>query len=512
MRRRFLAFALIASTLGLLAFVYPSDPDENHHPVCDGNGNPQGCYAAEDYVQDRRSCDGENRNRCFGTANDGWDTDRMGSRRGLWPQPFEYAVVEYRSDRNPATRWQDQQMDAVVRHIDDIVGSSRSVLLVVFVHGWHHSAREDRQAIQVNGDREDNQDGNLLYFKHLLAKSKHELVTRGDSKRAVLGVYIGWNAGGPDGYLNIGSRARAADRIGNSSDFADDLQRLSAALNPSAATDNRMLVIGHSFGGRILSRYVLRHNAPEAGWQPLGERSLVATINPAIGADAFDGMMQYAADEKAALPAWITLTSKDDSATGNIFTMAASLGRATFVARGITDKVFAASAYSAIGHFRPYQTHRLDFRHVSASNDLCRDTAKCLTVGPYRPGNKPCSLANTPEHLELFRDPPPAGRQTSWYRIPPAAAEARRPLFFLEGTDCSSKFYFTTLSTVSPEGEPLHPVPGRLWNVVTDRAFIDALSPEIGDRATSFARHNAFVQTSLMRMLLELLFAGQPPV
>lgn len=489
MKRFFIPLFLLVVALSLFTIV--SKADTNHHRICDKSGASADCYKPGNYVQNRL-CSDPGKKLCFGTADDGWDTDRMGSLPGLWPEPFEYATIEYQTDLpGEAKRFEPPQVDAVVAHINEMVRSNKSLLLVVFVHGWHHSAREDRNDLEKNGEPEvgsivaSHQDGNLLYFKHILAKSSHELAVRKNPQH-VLGIYIGWNAGPENAYLNIGSRARAADRLGNSVDFAADMQKLRDALGSDP--NNKMLVLGHSFGGRVLSRYMLRQISKEHNWEPLGSRSLVATINPAIGADAFDDVMNTPTDETKPLPSWINLTSKDDPATGFAFRVAASLGRAALVGWGVSDKVFARSAYSAIGHFRPYQTHSLALRHVPSEDKPCSDSVNCIDH---------CPLARTTENEKLFL--PPVGRQTLWYET----ADNPRPLKYLAGAGCSSKFYFTTLTAAS------HPVPGRLWNIATDRNMIDVQPSEDGKRAT-FARHNAFVQTSLVRMLIEMLFAKQP--
>jgi hypothetical protein len=491
MKSYFKPLLLLAAIVSVFAIISKAVSDTNYHPICDTKSKPAGCYKTEDYVQNRR-CEDPGKRLCFGTANDGWDTDRMGSLPGLWPEPFEYATIEYRTDlQGEARRFEPLQVDSIVSHIDEMVRSRKSLLLVVFVHGWHHSARESRDDLEKNGEPEigsektSQQDGNLLYFKHILAKSSHELTVR-RSPQHVLGIYIGWNGGPDNAYLNIGSRARAADRLGNSVDFAMDMQKLKAALGTDPS--NKMLLLGHSFGGRVLSRYMLHQISNEHNWEPLGGQSLVATINPAIGADAFDDVMTTPTDEKNPLPSWINLTSKDDPATGFAFRVAASLGRPALVGWGVSNKVFARSAYSAIGHFRPYQTHFLTLKHVPSKDEACSDSVNCVDH---------CPLMRTAENEKLFL--PPAGRQTLWYET----ADNPRPMKYLAGAGCSSKFYFTTLTTAS------HPVPGRLWNIATDRNMIDVQPSKDGKKA-AFARHNAFVQTSLVRMLIELLFAKQP--
>ena len=446
---------------------------------------------------------------------DGWNDNA-----GLEPQPFEYATLEYRSNGPQAGQLFDKrQADAIVRRLNELVAQHRPIMLVIFAHGWHHNAYENHDAskadnIETTGDRPYNQNLNLLAFKHILAKTKYELAAQGEPSRTVFGIYIGWNGGPPNNYLNAARIGRAADRIGSSKEFAADMARINLAANPPGDVVTPVLVIGHSFGGRLLSRYMLKQvEAAQGPVQPFGPRSLVVTINPAIGADAFDDLMRAGyQDDATSQPYWINVTSTDDWATGKILPVAASLGRAVGLEIGITDKVFSASAYRSIGHYGPYLTHLLEMTYVPA-NKKCAEVTGCFEF-------QDCFVPNSEKRWQSYFAAARANqRQTQWYQIDAGKQEKVSRLFYLNpSTQCDSRFYFVDLKSIP--SKPDYPgMPKWMWNIRTDKEGINASDvtndclPKVDnrrkecDKRTSAAVHNAFVQTRFVRMFLELVLA-----
>ncbi|WP_137930353.1 hypothetical protein [Mesorhizobium comanense] len=445
---------------------------------------------------------------------DGWKNNSS-----LEPQPFEYATLEYRSNGPQAGKLFDtRQADAIVGRLNELVGQHRPILLVIFAHGWHHNAYENHDPakadnIEATGDRPYNQNLNLLAFKHILAKANYESRAQGEPPRTVFGIYIGWNGGPASSYLNAARIGRAADRIGASEDFAADMKRINLAVNPPGGVITPVLAIGHSFGGRLLSRYMLKQVEKAKGpVQPFGPRGLVATVNPAIGADAFDDLMRAGHQDGPDLPYWINVTSADDWATGIVLPVAASLGRAVGFEIGITDKVFSSSAYRSIGHYDPYLTHRLEMPYVRAAKK-CTDTSGCFEF-------QGCFISNLEKKWQAYFAAAGADiRQTQWYRIDSGKQEKVSRLFYLgKTTQCDSRFYFVDLKSVPPRQD--YPgMPRWMWNIRTDKVGIntsDATNdclPKVDDgregcdKKTSAAVHNAFVQTRFVRMFLELVLA-----
>ena len=99
-----------------------------------------------------------------------------------------HAVDEQNEYRLGFVEYDDQgqlrdpkQMDAVLDEYQRIA-SSDDVLIITFVHGWHHSAKPE--------------DGNIVSFRNMLGEvSKMESIGSAQQerkKRKVLGLYIGW--------------------------------------------------------------------------------------------------------------------------------------------------------------------------------------------------------------------------------------------------------------------------------------------------------------------------------
>ena len=68
--------------------------------------------------------------------------------------------------------------------------ATQPLLLVVFIHGWHHNADEN--------------DGNVKSFKQFLSQLQYEEdnISFASNKRQVVGVYIGWRGESNESLLN----------------------------------------------------------------------------------------------------------------------------------------------------------------------------------------------------------------------------------------------------------------------------------------------------------------------
>jgi hypothetical protein len=135
--------------------------------------------------------------------------------------------------------------------------SSQGVVVVVFVHGWHHSA--------------DPKDEHLNGFRRIVeAITVREWEAQDRPVRPVVGVYVGWN-GDPIGkwsfikriwgikHLSFWRRYRIAKSIGASAAFQKSvLKIISAAKAPlDDAQENRtvespLVLAGHSMGSLIV--------------------------------------------------------------------------------------------------------------------------------------------------------------------------------------------------------------------------------------------------------------------
>ena len=466
--RRKKAFALLFFSLLVLSACH-SIPDQNYHRICTPTDNEQNCIPKEKFVKRNGECGrpgmAADANGCtpMGVAAEGWISGKkneMGCENAReWEQEnYEIATLEYQTEEGKEVKkFQQQQLDAI---LDNIENSNKPIYLVIFIHGWHHNAMDT--------------DRNLTLFNNLLARRRYEL-DQMNKKHKVLGVYIGWQGENINGFLSnftIGSRARAANRLGESKEFSDDLKKLEDAIN-AKNEDSRMLIVGHSLGGRVASRYMLKHiSDPEnPTWAPLGEHALVVTINPAIGSDAFDNVMKNRAKESDKLPSWINITSRDDTATGLIFSFSSYLNFYLSFAEGITDGYLGGSHHYAIGHYNKYITHNIKI--TSEDNNT-------KSGGKYGPLSAQY-------------------RKTDWYKINSCAdTKTSYAHYFIEGN--TSNLYEIKFSknknNVSDNEFPI-----RFLNISTDK---DVIGSESEDDIKS--NHNFYIQTIADRLLDELVF------
>lgn len=488
--------------LGLVgSFYYPRiahGEERAFHRICEGKASTD-CISSDQFIQRRDDCNGKDEGLCFGVGrtSDGWVTDLVRKGRCYQsddrpkgvpcdPMPFRYGVIEYKTNGlDTAHHWQDSQLRQITREI----ASEKDVFLVVFIHGWHHDSREkigveySENDLRKLQDANISQDRNLLFFKHILAKTRWELDQAGQRNQKVLGVYVGWDGGPPNAKLNAGDRASAANRIGLSIDFGNDLKLLSRAVK-SANPTNKMLVIGHSFGGRILSRFMLK-NASQGNADPLGHGSVAVTLNPAISADSFDDYMKL--KSVRGLPAWINITSRDDWATGMLFELASTpLSRLLPSGHDINDTIFSPATGRSIGHYAPYQNFQLSICYEGDGNSCAAEAKFASCQAPTR---------------QQFRS------ATDWYLLPSDGGNACHYLCSAFGDSnkkCDSRQYLISLIRHDQERPAYHAISGKMWNIVTD---LKVIGPDQDYKNQSAIAHNAFDQTNLVRMLVELTLA-----
>jgi len=301
-------------------------------------------------------------------------------------EEFQLGFVEYDDQGQLRDR---SQMQAVLDHYYPIAGED-DVLLTVFAHGWHHSAKPE--------------DTNIQSFKKMLAKmsATETFAAKQDKrhKRKVLGVYIGWRGDSISvPYLNgitFWNRKSVAHEVGQQG-VTEVLLRLEEIVNVRAGFEvenpkplnSRMVVIGHSFGGAVIytslqqimaDRYLSSARGKTAQFSANGFGDLVVLMNPAFEAMRYstlfdisqacnsDGCRRYLDDQ---LPRFAVLTSEADKATryafpagrffSTMFEKHNNLERYISTSTGpeaITVKESKADN-TTIGHFEPYWTHTL---------------------------------------------------------------------------------------------------------------------------------------------------------
>lgn len=305
------------------------------------------------------------------------------------------SLATYRDPTNPAGEytlgfiefddqgelWSRSQMRTVI----DAAAAATAVqdqLLVVFVHGWKHSAAVG--------------DDNIETFRQLL-RGLSELETTlaestGRAPRGVFGVYLGWRGGSVTVPLlkeiTFWDRKKTAHKVGYGGvtevlSRLEQIKRTKDAMEGGRArSETRLVVIGHSFGGavvysalsQILSDRFVHTVGPDGRAADVdGFGDLVVLINPAFEAIAYATLSDMANERrsyfKSQLPVLAILTSRADQATRIAFPVGRSLStfweKERVVQRpnpvtGTTEEIDQGQAnITAVGHFEPYWTHEL---------------------------------------------------------------------------------------------------------------------------------------------------------
>ena len=388
-----------------------------------------------------------------------------------------------------------RQLDVIKRAI---ATSNKPVYLVIYVNSWNNNASSDQPS------------PDLVSFPYLLARRNFQ-----NPEMTVIGVYIGWNGkkhqNALANILSVQNRAKVADTIGKKGEVRADIISLvnNVQKNPHLGYT---LIIGKSFGGRLLSRAFIDDLAQVKSvknW-PLGSRSLLVTLNSAIGADAFDKIYQNmpGPDPNSGLtlqrPFWINLTSKDDWVTGKAFPKARLIGQ----------KLSDLAKKRTIGHYMPYVSHSITIENGDS---------------PYKKSECFSSYDSHDSHDIQDQDgqltPTLNVRSTEpWFKIPvqdPNYNEKNRrndkenvatnfcdeTRYVYENPNAIAtdvRYYTTVL-------RPLYHRPesklGYMWNFHTDQSVI-GYRPEEAKVIKNSGKHNAYVQTILGRMADDMLFTA----
>jgi pimeloyl-ACP methyl ester carboxylesterase len=206
--------------------------------------------------------------------------------------------------------------------------------VVVFVHGWFHSAGPA--------------DENVRRFKCALTNLQG---IQGNAGEDVIGVYVGWRGRSWTlpvlRYATFWERKNTSEEIGRGS-LVEFLMRLERAVKPDPASLNKLMVVGHSFGASVvfnsigqilLARFLLdaeklasertapAHSQSKPGLVS-GYGDLVVLVNPAIEATRivpfFASLNDYTTRQVNLLspsqpPRLVILSSEGDRATRMVF-------------------------------------------------------------------------------------------------------------------------------------------------------------------------------------------------
>lgn len=243
---------------------------------------------------------------------------------------YTLAFIEF-DDRGEI--WSPRQVDRVQRLVRSANRHEDGSVVIVLAHGWNNDA-----------SLKNEKNGTLAGFKATL-----ERVARGVHEespgRPVLGVYLGWRGKSmvsPFTYLTFYSRQRAAERVAGPQGMAI-LSRI--ILDVKANPESSLLLIGHSFGGRIVERIVqqgVAASVAEIKEGPAGAAPDLTVIlnpaSPATNAKQVIDLLRWGRIElvrttadgrKFNVPLLVSLTSAKDKATRVAYRIGSVLGLAT---------------------------------------------------------------------------------------------------------------------------------------------------------------------------------------
>ncbi len=335
------------------------------------------CSSNQMYRTDFTACDYQTKGQCASHAMQVHAADSK--------DDYHLGFVEYDDQGQLRDRG---QMNAVLDEYYEIAAKDE-VLLITFIHGWHHNAAP--------------QDGNIQSFRDLLKRaSQYESQgsrQQGRVKRKILGLYIGWRGESINiPYLNsitFWDRKNTAHDVGMQG-ITELLLRLEEIVNVKIGTEDdqpplqqsRLVVIGHSFGGAVLytslqkvltDRYINSHKGKTHSSNVEGFGDLVVLMNPAFEAIRYAGLYDLSQQHCRAyfpgqLPKLAILTSEADYATRYAFP-AGRFFSTLFESHNTLNRHYCSAAGKAgiqpldidegeadrntIGHFRPYITHNL---------------------------------------------------------------------------------------------------------------------------------------------------------
>ncbi|UGY02522.1 hypothetical protein [Bradyrhizobium quebecense] len=235
--------------------------------------------------------------------------------------------------------------------------------VVLYIHGWKHDASE------FDTD-----------YRHFTDRIQKLQVANKDS-RQVLGVYIGWNAAPKLPPFNLPwirnltfwSKERIADRIAQSAVVTKIISGIGAMREPTPLGSDQFVVIGHSFGARILFSAIGQtliyetekaHPGFPGGMYKIagGPANAVVLLNSAFEASIYTALDDVFRNEEQfnyeQLPLLLSISSKGDQATRLAF----PIGQWLSFSRTEQET-------TTLGNYACYQTHLLEPKTSSNCSD-----------------------------------------------------------------------------------------------------------------------------------------------
>jgi pimeloyl-ACP methyl ester carboxylesterase len=178
-----------------------------------------------------------------------------GEARSPRDPSFDLAVIEFDDDGRFESHAQlgvAAEWITTTRRNPDF--KDNGVVVVVFVHGWHHGAQWH--------------DDHLIAFRRVLRALAVREMERAVSRR-VIGVFVAWH-GDPPGYwfrdtiglthLSFYNRYQVAEKISKGDDLYQTLRTITlrAKQSPEGLISGQLVLVGHSMGGLIIEAALRR--------------------------------------------------------------------------------------------------------------------------------------------------------------------------------------------------------------------------------------------------------------
>lgn len=311
--------------------------------------------------------------------------------------------------------WNRNQMKELLDHVE----KKKDQYIIVYVHGWHHSAAVG--------------DSNIEGFQRRLKFTKERY-----PNKEVTGVYVGWRGDSIDvsglNVLTFWDRKNVSEEIGKNA-LLELILRLEN-VKKHREDKNVLMLVGHSFGGSALFNAVhqtlLQRLIQADGSDVRGVGDIVVLVNPAIESAAFaplyDASQVHAATkgfQDTQSVRLIAVASSADNAAKFAFPLGRSFSTALEKHRIYNPPVHrerekkvaidqAAMDVQAIGHFYGHVTHKLDANKSAGTNYSC----------PYSPGWRKRAVdrkiaSDTSENVNLFGEGWDTGYHGRGSKFPP---------------------------------------------------------------------------------------------
>ena len=306
---------------------------------------------------------------------------------------------------------------------DDLAKNARPDTIhinIVFVHGWHHSARGD--------------DCNVNEFRAMIHRVHHDLNLAAknsgtDINYRVNGIYAGWRGESLEipflRQLTIIERQATSERVAKGAirELFADLRNLQFTdegfkIGDQSSSRIRTIIVGHSLGALIafhslspalindlsLSKPLGVWNSSEAYicGKAAAARSFwpdfTILINPAFEASRFEAVHNVASEsirckDERPRPKLVVVTSDNDAATGTFFPLLRAVGTVfeKYDNTSQTAETMEREAnLHAVGFVQRYQTHRLDLESVGDKY--------CVRTMPLQPAGN-ANAKNPADHV-----------------------------------------------------------------------------------------------------------------